>query len=143
MPGLQDAQHCAHRIAHTRPRHGASARHCAHDTAMEACDTHGRMRRGAGQGEQGRGARRKRHSAQGRAALCLRYGAGAPRHGRPWPRHGRAKGHDTATVRTPGRAWVPNFASWVLMHLTQFFDLVFDSVLFLSHRLDPDHEHCS
>ena len=54
---------------------------------------------------------------------CMRYG-------RPWLRHGRAKGHDTTTVRTPGRAWVPSLASWVPMHLTQFFDLVFDSVLF-------------
>ena len=40
----------------------------------------------------------------------------------------------------PGRAcWV----CWVLVHLAWLFELVFDSVIFLSHRLDSVHEHCS
>ena len=63
-------------------------------------------------------------------------------------------GHDTArpaheTARR-ARAWASQcapgracLASWVLVHPVWFFDLVFDSVMFLSHRLDPVHEHCS
>ena len=52
-------------------------------------------------------------------------------------------GHDTATrarLGAPGALAVP---VWVFYAHDSVFDLVFDSVLFLSHRLDPVHEHCS
>ena len=53
-----------------------------------------------------------------------------------------ASGHARAWARqcAPGRA---SWASWVLVHPAWFFDLVFDLVMFLSHRLNPVHEHCS
>ena len=47
-----------------RPRQGAGARHCAHNTAMEACDMHG-------QGAQGRRARRA--GARGKARRGVRH----------------------------------------------------------------------
>ena len=61
-----------------------------------------------------------------RAGGCasVRQGAAGARHGRAWP----------------GRA---SWASWVLVHPAWFFDLVFDSVMFLSHCLNPVDEHCS
>ena len=42
------------------------------------------------------------------------------------------------------RAWGAQLGQFrCFVHLAWFFDLVFDSVMFLSHRLDPIHEHCS
>ena len=55
--------------------------------------------------------------------------------------------HDTARrARSWARQCAPRnacWASWVLVHPTWFFELVFDSVIFLSLRLDLVHEHCS
>ena len=116
--------------------------HVATRLGQAATWSAGRPRHGR-EGEPRHGAGRGALTAQQGCARGLRHGSLALRHGRPWPQHGRAKGHDTATVHAPGRAWVPSLASWVLVHLTQFFDLVFDSVLFLSHHLDSVHEHCS
>ena len=56
-------------------------------------------------------------------------------------------GHDTAVapMTRPGmRAPVcPDGPVFVLVHMAWFSTSFFDSVLFLSHRLDPVHEHCS
>ena len=59
-------------------------------------------------------------------------------------------GHNTARPghdRTkPARTWAclgASSASFGAHAPGLFFDLVFDSVVFLSHRLDPVHEHCS
>ena len=106
----------------------------------------------AGQGAQGRRARRAWHSAQGRAALCLRYGARAPRHGSLRLRYGRAAkpryiaGLATTMprAREPGRAWCAGWASWGLMQPVWFLTwFIFYSVVFLSHCLDSVHEHFS
>ena len=111
------------------PGHGRpGARPCACDTAMPA-STHAH------------------DTVLASAALRPRYGARAPvtrydilRHGRgPRPRQG-CSAHDTARH---ARACVPSWASWVFCAPDSIFDLIFDSVLFPSHRLDPVHEHCS
>ena len=74
----------------------------------------------------GRGAWRARHNAQGASAMT-RLGPATIRPG----------------LRAPGRAWVPAGPVLVLVHLAWFLTWFFDSVVFLSHRLDPVHEHCS
>ena len=119
----------------------------AHDTAACALKirpwrlaTHaGQGARGAGQSARGT-ARRGAHGA-------LQHGgwgcdtAGGLGHDTARPAHdtaGRARA--LACQCAPGRAC---WACWVLLHPAWFFELVFDSVIFLSHRLDPDHEHCS
>ena len=51
----------------------------------------------------------------------------------------RLWGHDMACAR----AWCAGWASWGLMQPVWFLTWVFDSVVFLSHRLDSVHEHCS
>ena len=92
---------------------------------------HGRRRAGA-----------RQQAGQADARAC-RGVLAALRHSSLALRHGQAA-HDTATSARPVRAGWASLANWVPMHLTQFFfDLVFDSILFLSHRLDTDHEHCS
>ena len=103
----------------------------------------GKARRGAGQGA----AQRTRE----RVALCLRYDVGAARHGSLRLQYGRAArpryGVGLATTRrhapAPGRAWCAGWASWGLMQPVWFLTWFFDSVVFLSHRLDSVHEHCS
>ena len=81
-----------------------------------------------------------RGARQGRAAAGATGARGA---------HGSKGGRGVRGVRpgrwargqcAPGRA---SWASWVVVHPAWFFDLVFDSVMFLSHRLNPVHEHCS
>ena len=43
----------------------------------------------------------------------------------------------------PGRAWCTGWASLGLMQPVWVLTWVFDSIVFLSHRLDSVHEHCS
>ena len=81
-----------------------------------------------------------------------------PRHGAEAPTIRPVPGHDTAGTRPrydhPLAAMsVPRCASahlgvpaglvLVLVHLAWFLTWFFDSVVFLSHRLDPVHEHYS
>ena len=42
-----------------------------------------------------------------------------------------------------GVAWCAGWASWGLMQPVWFLTWVFDSGVFLSHRMDSVHEHCS
>ena len=78
-----------------RPRHGASARHCAHDTAMEACDTHGKARRGV------------RHSARGTTSKGVRVSAATRQLGAyntgAWP---ATRSGSQVTIRPCVHAWV-------------------------------------
>ena len=119
------------------------ARTHAHDTASGARQglRYGRLRAatrplGSQDTAQGRGAQERVHTP--------RHGAEAPTI-RPTPSHDTTRTRlryyrPRAAMRVPGRA---SWASWVLVHPAWFFDLVFDLVMFLSHRLDPIHEHCS
>ena len=57
---------------------------------------------------------------------------------------------DTAPVRAVraamhglGVAWCAGWASWGLMQPVWLLTWVFDSGVFLSHRMDSVHEHCS
>ena len=95
--------------------------------------------------------------ARGRwASECWRGArgmSGRRRYGRPRPRYGPARLlhgaeglHDTAMsarLGVPGRAWCAGWANWGLMQPVLFLIWVFNSVVFLSHRLDSVHEHCS
>ena len=96
----------------------------------------------------------ERASATGRAGardMRLRHDRWGLRHGSQRLRYGRAArpryGAGLATTRTraraPGHAWCAGCANWGLMQLVWFLTWVFDSVVFLSHRLDSVHEHCS
>ena len=109
-----------------------------------ACGASRRWRWGAGRWGAGRW-------GAGGSSLGVRQGCwdtatGACDTADPFPRHGRGPGHDTAAMRAPGRAsghlGVPAGPAGCLCILW-FFELVFYSVIFLSHRLDPIHEHCS
>ena len=71
-----------------------------------------------------------------------------------WPATRPAPWHDTvgdpATIRRPcarlgasAHLGVPVGRVLVLVHLAWFLTWFFDSVVFMSHRLDPVHEHCS
>ena len=68
---------------------------------------------------------------------------GALRHGRGGGGGGGGGGHDTGTRARPVRPGWASLASWVLVPPVWFFTWFFDSVVFLSHCLDPVHEHCS
>ena len=48
-----------------------------------------------------------------------------------------------AAMRGLGVAWCTGWASWGLMQPVWFLTWVFDSGVFLSHRMDSVHEHCS
>ena len=52
------------------------------------------------------------------------------------PRHGHPRGAWARPVRA-------GWASWGLVQPAWFLTWFFDSLVFLSHRLDPVHEHCS
>ena len=95
----------------------------------------------------------ERVSEAGRAGACgmrLRHGRWGPatpqpeaaiRPGTPatiW----RWAGHDT-DARAPGRAWCAGWVNWGLMQPVWVLTWAFDSVVFLSRRLDSVHEHCS
>ena len=73
--------------------------------------------RAAGRGRQARGARGARRRHTGRTA---------------W-----------ACLGVPGCAWCTGWAGLGLMQPVWVLTWVFDSVVFLSHRLDSVHEHCS
>ena len=141
----------------------ALCREAGHDTAMpvhtDGHDTAGwvatirRLERGAhGRlSERVCGASRRWRWGAGGSALGVRQGCcdtatGACDTAGPFPRHDRGPGHDTTAMRAPGRAsghlGVPVGPAGCLCILW-FFELVFYSVIFLSHRLDPIHEHCS
>ena len=84
------------------------------------------------------------HSALRHGASAHNTALAAPTIRRPapvtrlgsWPQHGHAR----VCLGAPGALAGP---VWVFYAPDSVFDLVFDSVLFLSHRLDPVHEHCS
>ena len=119
----------------TRSTARTGARAQAHDTALArgtvptirrwgACDTHDTARRGAWVSAatwQPGAAIRPRPSA------TTRSGPAAIRPG----------------LRAPGRAWGLAGLVLVLVPLACFLTWFFDSVVFLRHRLDPVHEHCS
>ena len=48
-----------------------------------------------------------------------------------------------AAMHGLGVAWCAGWASWGLMQPVWFFTWVFNSGVFLSHRMDSVHEHCS
>ena len=73
-----------------------------------------------------------RADARGRARQA---GRGRARRA-AWARGARGLG-------VPGRAWCTGWASLRLMQPVWVLIWVFDSVVFLSHRLDSVHEHCS
>ena len=107
------------------------------------------MGRGAGRAQAGAGRRRRGAGRAGDKRGCAARRAGSRRAG---GRHAGTRGaRDRGAAAGAGRtAWVlgsrpvrTGWASWVLMHPAWFFDLVFDLVMFLSHRLNPVHEHCS
>ena len=58
-------------------------------------------------------------------------------------RQGRWRAQAWAQGRWAGRAWCTGWASLGLMQPVWVLTWVFDSVVFLSHRLDSVHEHCS
>ena len=102
-----------------------------------ACHAQARCRR-----KDPRGARHERQ-ARGRASgdtamLACDTAEGLLRHG-----HGCC---DTTPVRAAmhdlGVAWCAGWASWGLMQPVWFLTWVFDSGVFLSHRMDSVHEHC-
>ena len=130
----------------------------------------GRGKRRAWQGRAGRAAEAAGHAteAAGRAAEAAGRASGAA--GPAAEAAGRASGArsmsgrragvraatrprgccDTAPVRTVraamhglGVAWCAGWASWGLMQPVWFLTWVFDSGVFLSHRMDSVHEHCS
>ena len=76
-----------------------------------------------------------RQGAAGRRGAREAHGVGArgARPGRTWARG----------LGVPGRAWCTGWASLGLMQPVWVLTWVFDSVVFLSHRLDSVHEHCS
>ena len=81
------------------------------------------LARGAGERAAGRG-RSARQAGAGRARRTA------------WERGARGLG-------VPGRAWCTDWASLGLMQPVWVLTWIFDSVVFLSHRLDSVHEHCS
>ena len=137
----------------------ALCREACHDTAMPA-RAHGhdmalaalRPRYGAGRaagprGELalGAGARTEAHGACGRDAAIRPLGPAT------WPAPYHDTAEDPATILRPCTRLGAPMRTWACL-LGQlgahapglfFFDLVFDSVMFLSHRLDPVHKHCS
>ena len=98
-----------------------------------------------------------RNSAQDTACTRPQYGQGravtqrwALRHGRgPRPRYGHScLQHDTGArcARGHARLGAPVCSagpSWVLCAPDSVLIQIFNSVWFLSHRLDPVNEHCS
>ena len=115
------------------------ARAHGHDTTLARAAL--RPRYGAGRaGRAGAGAQAEARGACGRDATIRQLSL----------RHGQGLSHDTAGSRPRYghgvRPWARLGASWASFGARapdSVFDLVFDSVLFLSHRLDPVHEHCS
>ena len=112
----------------------------------------GRARTGE-QGARTRADRRGRQGtdARGRADGRWRAGqaSGTARRGRSARQAGRGRARRAAWARgarglgVPGRAWCTGWASLRLMQPVWVLIWVFDSVVFLSHRLDSVHEHCS
>ena len=112
--------------------------------------------RGHGVGVRGR-ACRARQARRGRAGARGRQGmdawgraAGAGARGRRAGGRARqasaGRARRTAWARglgVPVRAWCTGWASLGLMQPVWVLTWVFDSVVFLSHRLDSVHEHCS
>ena len=131
----------------TRSTARTEARAHAHDMALArgtvptirrwgACYTHDTARRGAW------------HDARGTARRGARVSAATRQPGaviRPGPSATTWLGPATIRpgLRAPGRAWGPVGPVLVLVHLAFFSTWFFNSVVFLSHRLDPVHEHCS
>ena len=89
----------AQKRAHTPTTRRWRAQHSATIRPLGLRHARGKARRGAGNGA--------RHSAQGRPTLCLRYGAGAPRHRSLRLQYDRAArpryGAGLATTRTSAR----------------------------------------
>ena len=122
-----------------------TARACADGRAGRA-DARGRARQAghgrAGGARTGAGARGRRAARHGAAGARGRQAGGVrdARRGRAgraaWARGARGLG-------VPGRAWCTGWASLRLMQPVWVLIWVFDSVVFLSHRLDSVHEHCS
>ena len=90
----------------------------------------------------GRGTRGARHEQQARGRASGETAEGLLRHGHSC--------YDTTPVRAVraamhglGVAWCAGWASWGLMQPVWFLTWVFDSGVFLSHRMDSVHEHCS
>ena len=95
--------------------------------ARSAANARGR-RQAAGTGRAGRA------DEQARAAGVGARSAGRGRAGRwAWARGARGL----------GVAWCAGWASRGLMQPVLFLTWVFDSGVFLSHRMDSVHEHCS
>ena len=104
--------------------------------AGRAAGERARCRRaGRAAGAVGEARGRQGTNARGRAA-----GAGALGR-RARGRH--ARGARGARRGRAGRAWCTGWASLGLMQPVWVLTWVFDSVVFLSHRLDSVHEHCS
>ena len=97
-----------------------------------------------------RRARQARHGRAGARGQALARGAGerAAGRGRSARQAGAGRARRTAWARgarglgVPGRAWCTGWASLGLMQPVWVLTWVFDSVVFLSHRLDSVHEHC-
>ena len=73
------------------------------------------------------------------AAGCVGRAAGALL----GARSSRGTGAVRATMHSLGVAWCTGWASLGLMQPVWVLTWVFDSVVFLSHRLNSVHEHCS
>ena len=110
------------------------------------------MARACADGRGARGqARRARHARRAAGKARTRGGARQARHGRGMSARqaGAGRARRTAWARgarglgVPGRAWCTCWASLWLMQPVWVLTWVFDSVVFLSHRLDSVHEHCS
>ena len=104
-----------------RSRGAAGALACGADGA--------RGRQGARQAGRASG-RRPGRQVRGRQALL-----GA--------RSSRGTGAVRAAMHGLGVAWCAGWASWRLMQPVWFLTWVFDSGVFLSHRMDSVHEQCS
>ena len=115
---------------------GAGRREGVGERASERWQADVRQAGGTG----ARGAQQTGRDSERGALEALRHGRGVR------PQHGQTA-HDTATRARPGRG----LCTQAGRQLGQFgarapssvFDPVFDSVLFLSHCLDPVHEHYS
>ena len=111
-------------------RWGSGTRWRAEQTGRAAGRARERQARRAA-GERAAGARARGSCVAGRAAGAL-LGALSS----------RGTGAVRAAMHGLGVAWCAGWASWGLMQPVWFLTWVFDSGVFLSHRMDSVHEQC-
>ena len=102
--------------------------------------------RRAGAGRSGRAGARQLGRASGRRAGRRARGscaAGRAAEALLGAQSSQGTGAMRAAMHGLGVAWCAGWASWGLMQPVWFLTWVFDSGVFLSHRMDSVHEQCS